>query len=159
MTTAAPSACPPACAVRRCVAMAHVADVDRSADFYALLGFGRRGVVKGHDGVTNWVHLVSGGAAPADEAAGAELMLARAGGPVDHAQQAVLLYMYSDDVTALRAHLLAAGIPDGGRFAPPHNPAHTRAAVFDLTRPFYMPAGELRLHDPDGYCILVGQLG
>lgn len=139
--------------------MAHVADVDRSADFYALLGLTRRGVVKGHDGVTNWVHLVAGGSAAADKPAGAELMLARASGPVDHAQQAVLFYMYSDDVATLRAHLLAAGIADGGRSAPPHNPAHARAAVFEIVRPFYMPSGELRVHDLDGYCILIGQRG
>lgn len=149
MTTAAPSTSPPACAIRRCVAMAHVASVDRSADFYSKLGFSRRGEVKGHDGVTNWAHLESGGA---------ELMLARASGPVDPAQQAVLFYMYSDDVSGLRTHLLASGVPDGGRFGPPHNPAHARAAVFDIARPFYMPAGELRVHDPDGYCILIGQL-
>lgn len=66
--------------------------------------------------------------------------------------------MYSDDVAALRAHLLATGVTDGGRFFPPHNPAPARAAVFDIARPFYMPAGELRIHDLDGYCILVGQL-
>jgi hypothetical protein len=31
-------------------------------------------------------------------------------------------------------------------------------AVFEIVPRFYMPAGELRIHDPDGYCLLVGQL-
>lgn len=136
--------------------MAHVVDVERSADFYSMLGFIRRGVVKAPGGATNWAHLVSGGVA--DGPGGAEVMFARASGPIAADQQAVLFYMYTDNVAALRAHLVTAGIPDGGRFAPPHNPAHARAAVFEITRPFYMPAGELRIHDPDGYCILVGQL-
>jgi hypothetical protein len=30
--------------------------------------------------------------------------------------------------------------------------------VGEITRPFYMPAGEFRLEDPDGYVLLVGQL-
>ena len=33
-----------------------------------------------------------------------------------------------------------------------------RLAIFSLTRPFYMPNGEVRVHDPDGYCLLIGQL-
>ena len=28
----------------------------------------------------------------------------------------------------------------------------------DITHPFYMPAGELRVLDPDGYVVLVGRL-
>ena len=30
--------------------------------------------------------------------------------------------------------------------------------VGDITHPFYMPAGELRVIDPDGYVVLVGRL-
>jgi hypothetical protein len=32
-------------------------------------------------------------------------------------------------------------------------------AVGAVTYPFYMPAGELRVEDPDGYVLLAGQLG
>lgn len=135
--------------VNRCVAMAHAHDVDRSAAFYARLGFTRRGEVRDAAGIANWAHLVSGQA---------ELMLARASGPIAADQQAVLFYMYSDDIASLRKHLLAGGVPDGGRFGPPHRPALACNAVFDITHPFYMTAGELRVHDLDGYCILIGQL-
>ena len=31
--------------------------------------------------------------------------------------------------------------------------------VGPVTHPFYMPAGELRVEDPDAYGLLVGQLG
>jgi hypothetical protein len=30
--------------------------------------------------------------------------------------------------------------------------------VSEIGRPFYMPNGEIRITDPDGYCLLIGQL-
>jgi len=65
-----------------------------------------------------------------------------ADGPVDASQQAVLFYCWTPDVRALEAELRGAGVDVG-----------------EITYPFYMPAGELRVHDPDGYVVLVGQLG
>lgn len=143
--------CPVASAVTGVVPMAHVADVDASARFYALLGFACASRFSGADGVTNWCDMAAGDA---------RVFLARASGPVDAAQQAVLLYMYCRDVAALRAHLLARGVQDAG--APPgEGPVASDAApaVFTVVPRFYMPRGELRIHDPDGYVILVGELG
>jgi len=31
------------------------------------------------------------------------------------------------------------------------------AVVFEVTRPHYMPEGEVRVVDPDGYGLLIGQ--
>ena len=117
--------------VERLIAMAHVADVRRSADFYSLLGFLVVGTFKNDAGVPCWVHLESGNA---------NLMLSKADAAILAEQQAVLFYLYSDDLTGLREHLLASGV-----------------AVAGITYPFYMPKGEFRLADPDGYVLLIGQ--
>jgi hypothetical protein len=147
--------CPEPFRVHGNVPMVHVTDVDRSAEFYALLGFRCESRFSGHDGITNWAMLVSG---PARH------MLSRASGPIVASQQAVLFYMYANDVRGLRTHLLDQGIPDAGsadfehgRKGAPAVPAG--ASVFDVFPRFYMPEGELRVHDPDGYVILVGQDG
>ena len=112
---------------------AHVADVGRSIDFYRLLGLE---IERTHevDGRLVWAFLA--------RADGARVMLALADGPVDASQQAVLFYCWTQDVAALRDDLLRAGADPG-----------------PIRRPFYMPAGELRLVDPDGYVLLVGQVG
>lgn len=147
--------CPPSCRVTATVPMAHVFDVDRSIVFYGKLGFQCDSRFGGADGVTNWADLSCGAA---------RLMLARASGPVDAAVQAVLFYLYSTDVRALRTHLVQSGCGEAG--LPPDQegstvgrlPAPPVAVVFDIVPRFYMPAGELRVHDPDGYCLLIGQL-
>lgn len=136
--------------------MAHVVDVDRSIGFYSHLGFVCASRFAGPDGVTNWSDLRSGSA---------RLMLSRASGRVRAEEQAVLFYVYTPDVKALRAHLLQRGLGDAG--PPPDHPGSRVGAlpepptsvVFDIVPRFYMPLGELRVHDPDGYCLLVGQLG
>ena len=136
--------------------MAHVADVDRSIEFYAGLGFECRSRFSGPNGVANWADLGCGSA---------RLMLARASHPVDAELQAVLFYMYSNDVRSLRTHLLQLGCGDAGP-APDQEgsrvgkgQAPPTAVVFDIVPRFYMPEGELRVHDPDGYCLLIGQTG
>jgi catechol 2,3-dioxygenase-like lactoylglutathione lyase family enzyme len=135
------------------VAMAHVADVDASVGFYAKLGFQCESRFSDQNGQTYYAAIC---------ADAAELMLVRANGPVLASQQAVLFYMYSPDVSGLRQHLLSNGLIDGGDFAAKMaagqaEPVATNTA-FSLTRPFYMPDGELRLHDLDGYVVLIGQL-
>ncbi len=72
----------------------------------------------------------------------AEIMFARAAEPVVAGQQAVLFYLYSPDLIALREHLLTNGVK-----------------VSPITYPDYMPKGEIRVDDPDGYCLLIGQAG
>lgn len=137
------------CAVNRLIPFVHVASVEDSQRFYALFGFNTENEMKDAQGQAFWARLRS-------EAA--EIMFARADGPIDSHVQAVLFYMYSPDVAALRRHLLANGLHDGSRFVGAPGPNHGRRVVFDIARPDYMPAGEMRVHDPDGYVILVGQL-
>jgi hypothetical protein len=67
-------------------------------------------------------------------------MLARSSGPIVAADQVVLFYLYTPDLVALREQVLAKGI-----------------TVSAISYPDYMPDGEIRLEDPDGYVILVGQ--
>jgi hypothetical protein len=139
---------PPNAAVTSVVAYVHVMNVQRSLDFYGLLGLQQRSQ-----------HRVGGELVWADACNGqARIMFAKANPEPDPTQQAVLFYMYCADVRALRNHLLAAGVHDGGAFAGKPGPNEGRAVAFEVTTPFYMPGGELRLHDPDGYVILVGSV-
>lgn len=137
-------------AVNRLVPFIHVADVRASLDFYALLGFVPQSAMKDDRGDAYWA-LAKGGAA--------EIMLARASGPVDAEQQAVILYMYSADVAGLRQRLLSGGVRDRGVYRGVWQPGDGPRTVFAVAHPAYMPAGELRIVDPDGYIILAGQLG
>jgi catechol 2,3-dioxygenase-like lactoylglutathione lyase family enzyme len=115
------------------IPMAHVADVQRAVDFYKLLGMELRGSLKASSGQLQWAHVAS---------EQAELMLTRASEPVVAGQQAVLFYLYSPDLIALREHSIAAGVN-----------------ISAITYPEYMPKGEVRLEDPDGYVLLIGQAG
>ena len=119
--------------VRSLVPMAHVADVEESADFYAKLGFEVCGsFTPPGDPAPSWVSLM---------ADGAELMLARASEPVVPEQQAVLFYLYCADVEAMRVQLIEAGLTPG-----------------EIAKPFYNPDGEFRLVDPDGYVLMIAHL-
>lgn len=150
MSTPADSKVAANASVNRLVPFAHVVDVQASMTFYAHLGFSPVSVLRHGAQPPFWARLSSGSA---------EIMFARASGPIDADQQAVLFYMYTADVEGLRRHLLAQGLRDGGVFCGQPGPGDGRRVAFEITRPDYMPAGEMRLHDPDGYCILVGQLG
>lgn len=134
-------------AINRLVPMVFARDVDASIAFYKLLGFEVADRLVG-DGRTVWAWLSAGHA---------DMMLSWASEPVDPAAQAILLYLYSDDVRALRADLLTGGVADAGVFPASAPPNDGKWVLFDLTRPFYMPDGELRVHDPDGHCLLIGQ--
>lgn len=113
------------------VPMAHVADVERSIRFYEQLGLSRKSSLKKDDGTTFWAFMKSGGA---------EIMFSMADGPVVPSQQAVLFYLYAANLVALREQLIANGMQ-----------------VSPITYPFYMKKGEMRVEDPDGYCLLIGQ--
>lgn len=140
--------------VYRNVPYAHVRSVERSLEFYGLLGFAAQSVFRTPIGEAVWALARSEGVVGGG---GAEMMLARASGPVDAGAQAVLFYMNSRDVAGLRERLVAAGVRDRGAFTGKESGAGP--AAFAIGRPHHMPAGELRLHDPDGYVILVGQIG
>jgi catechol 2,3-dioxygenase-like lactoylglutathione lyase family enzyme len=117
--------------IDRLVPMAFVADVARSIEFYGRLGFAVANTVE-HGGRLSWAMLTSGGAS---------LMVSIASGPVDASVQAVLFYLYTNDIVATHAALGERGVKVG-----------------ELTRPFYMPKGEVRVEDPDGYVLLIGQV-
>jgi catechol 2,3-dioxygenase-like lactoylglutathione lyase family enzyme len=142
----------------------HVADVERSLAFYRLLGFS---VDSRHP-----APAAPGGPTPrtvwaSASCGGARIMFALASGRVDPETQAVLFYVHTKDVTGLRRHLLASGVIDAGDYDP-ESPARRSALwgtasaaglVSTIRRPFYMPEGEMRVEDPDGYTLLVGQVG
>jgi len=127
----------------------HVADVERSLQFYAELGLERRDTLGAEDGRLFWGSMRHGQA---------HIMFAQADAPVDAELQGVLFYFYSRDVVALRTHLLESGAREGND-AHDHREAEEKGVVFPITHPPHMPAGELRVHDPDGYCLLIGQPG
>ncbi|GAC1652884.1 MAG: hypothetical protein NVS9B15_13470 [Acidobacteriaceae bacterium] len=124
------------------VPILHVADMERTVAFYKLLGFTLNHILRDDDGQAFWADMschADSVQQPTRENANANLMFARASEPIDPAVQAVLLYLYSHDLRALREHLIAQGIT-----ASPIEPR------------FYMDFGEFRIEDPDRYVILIG---
>src|ERR1044072_1621072 len=111
------------------VPMASVADVERSIAFYHHLGFEVGNTFAG-DGETkpSWAWLRSGSA---------QLMLSATNEPSPD-KHTVLFYVYTEDVAAARASLIASGLNPG-----------------EITTPFYAPRGEFQLIDPDGYVVIV----
>jgi predicted enzyme related to lactoylglutathione lyase len=115
---------------RSLVPFAHVASFPRSIDFYRKLGFEVRNTfVPARESDPAWAWL---------ESDRAFLMVGRADAPVVPDHQAVLFYLYCDDVVATRDAVAGAGI-----------------AVGDISYPFYAPRGEFRVSDPDGYVLMV----
>ncbi len=130
------------------VPFVHVVNVEESIAFYERLGLTCTQRLE-FGGETGWAWLTAGTG---------DLMLSRASGAIDAGVQAVLLYMYSDDVRALRERLIAGGVEACGK--PGEWRAQSRRGqVFEVGTPHYMPEGELRVHDPDGYVVLIGQRG
>jgi hypothetical protein len=116
--------------VRSLVPLAHVHRVEASIRFYERLGFiVANTFVPPGETEPSWAWLDSGGAS---------FMVGKAGEPVVASQQAVLFYLYVDDVEARRAELIVAGIPCGA-----------------ITHPFYAERGEFRVEDPDGYVLMI----
>ena len=116
--------------IKRLVPMAFVADLPRSIAFYEHLGFSVANSVTPDGGdEPTWAWLESGGA---------HIMIAKASEQVVPEQQAVLFYLYADDVAETRDALAGAGLNPG-----------------PIATPFYAPRGEFRLVDPDGYVLMV----
>jgi catechol 2,3-dioxygenase-like lactoylglutathione lyase family enzyme len=121
-------------AVRSLVPFVHVRDVAASLEFYGKLGFAVANTFT-PDGADEpaWAWLSGDGA---------ELMIARATAPIVAGEQAVLFYLYVDDVGAKHAELRADGIAAG-----------------DIRQEFYAPRGEFRVVDPDGYTLMFTHTG
>src|SRR3954451_1806817 len=113
------------------VPFVHVADVDRSVAFYERLGFVMEHEVA-PEGRRIWAFLERGDA---------RLMVAEADEPVDPHAQAVLFYLYTRDLDALRARLLDAGVA-AGEIAT-GGPGRDR---------------QMALADLDGYRLMVAQI-
>ena len=115
---------------RQLVPMISVADVERSITFYRHLGFeiGNTFTCEG-ESQPSWAWLQSGNA---------QLMLAASSAAATRPQQALLLYVYADDVAAARTSLVNAGLDPG-----------------EIMTPFYAPQGEFELRDPDGYVLMI----
>src|SRR5262245_46951687 len=79
------------------VPMIHVEDVERSVEFYRLLGF-RVGNRVPPAGPVHWAWLYS--PAAADWKRGPNLMLTRSPCPIDAKAQEVLFYLYAADLRA-----------------------------------------------------------
>jgi catechol 2,3-dioxygenase-like lactoylglutathione lyase family enzyme len=121
------------------VPMIHVASVERSIEFYRLLGFEVGNSVP-PAGLLHWAWLY----APkvANWKHGPNLMVTRSAKPINAAVQEVLFYLYAADLKGLREELLAAGVKAG-----------------EINYPDYLPNGEFEVHDPDGYLLMVAQAG
>jgi catechol 2,3-dioxygenase-like lactoylglutathione lyase family enzyme len=117
--------------VRDLIPFVHVADVQGSIEFYEKLGFRVRDTHE-HDGRLDWAAVESGKA---------QLTLARASTSIQPDQQAILFYVYSDDLAALRERLVGEGI-----------------AVSEIRDGTPGPRQEIGLSDPDGYCLMIAQI-
>ncbi len=111
------------------LAMAHVADLERSLEFYKKLGFVVAKTVV-NDDVVHWACLELDGVP--------QLMLARSGRSMNPGAQDVLFYLYAHNVAEYREVLKAQGI-----------------AVSEMKYPFYSPRGEFRVSDPDGWDLFI----
>lgn len=130
------------------IPLAHVQNILESQAFYERFGMILQARF-GPEGDPYWAHLVG---------IRSNLMLSKASGPIDPGQQAVLFYLHTTDLVELRETLMASGVADGGSYRGAGEDDFPRSGkLFDITYPDYMPLGEMRVHDPDGYVLLVGQ--
>lgn len=114
------------------VAFVHVKNVERSIEFYADVGFKvANSVTLENSSSLGWAWLVS---------EKANLMIGLASAPINASQQAVLFYLYFDNIQHVRTSLIELG----------HSPG-------EIKYPFYMLDGEFRLVDPDGYVLMLAQ--
>ncbi len=138
--------------IQRVVAYLHVADVARSIAFYETLGMECRARM-GPDGKPFWAAM---------RCAGGDLMLGQADGPVDPRVQAVMFYLYAPDLDELRRYLLEGGLRDGGEYVGAPSVGGDEfprsGVVFTIKHPPYLPTGEMRVHDPDGYVLQIARL-
>ena len=137
MTSPRQTATTDAAPISGLVPMIHVTDVERSAEFYRLLGFEIGNYVP-PAGRMHWAWLYAPLAA--DWKRGPNLMLTRSECAIDGSEQEVLFYLYAADLPSLRSMLLSKGVGAG-----------------EITYPEYLPNGEFRVQDPDGYTLMIAQ--
>jgi catechol 2,3-dioxygenase-like lactoylglutathione lyase family enzyme len=108
----------------------HVSDLPRSIAFYELLGF-EVGDTYEVGGELRWAAV---------QHAHARIMLELASTPIDPPQQAVLFYLYTEDLDGLRDRLIAH-----------------RLWVGPIRDGSPGPEREIRISDPDGYCLMIAE--
>lgn len=114
--------------------MIFVKSVLRSIEFYKKLGFEAGNTFTPADRTEpTWAWLQAGGA---------HLMVTLASEPVDAAQQAIIFYLYCEDVPSFRAALEKEGLKVGA-----------------IEYPFYSPRGQFCLVDCDGFALTVTHAG
>jgi catechol 2,3-dioxygenase-like lactoylglutathione lyase family enzyme len=116
-------------ALESMVASTYVRDLDISREFYELLGFQEHST--GRAPTSGWCYLQLGGH---------YVLLATTQPPLDLPQLPLLFYFFFDDVNAVTAALRAVGRTTVHLGYPPH-----------------AAGGEVKVLDPDGNTILLGQ--
>ena len=113
------------------VALIHVADVQRSIDFYQKLGFEVGNTpLTNQEGIKTFAWLHRGRAS--------QIMVTRTGRPLNPGAQDVMFYLYVENMPAHRQHLIDRGVQVG-----------------EVQYPFWSPGGEFRVDDPDGWTWIV----
>jgi catechol 2,3-dioxygenase-like lactoylglutathione lyase family enzyme len=113
------------------VTLFHVADVQRSIDFYQKLGFELGNEpLKNEQGTKTFAWMHHGSAA--------QIMLTLTGRPLNPGVQDVMFYLYVTDMPAYREQIISRGV-----------------AVAEVKYPFWSPNGEFRVDDPDGWTWMV----
>jgi hypothetical protein len=114
----------------------------KSAKFYRNLGFEIGNAVPREHPPFNWAWLYQ--PMSPNWKTGANLMLvsSEVPGTTESRSKTVLFYLYARDMKSLREELLAKGV-----------------SVSDVTHPPYLPEGEFRVEDPDGYTLMIAQSG
>ncbi len=115
--------------VRSMIAAAYVTDIDASCAFYELLGFREHSSAKAE--ASAWSVM---------QHDGVSVLLASAGPALDIPALPLLFYFFYDDIEAVAGVLEGAGVPVVRTGHPPH-----------------ALGGEVKVLDPDGNTVLLGQ--
>ncbi|MGH8929133.1 MAG: DUF4440 domain-containing protein [Egibacteraceae bacterium] len=118
--------------VRAVTPFVRVTNVARSIAFYRLLGL-RVSETYEPDGVPVWACL--------DSAEGPQIMFEETSDALDAGRQGVLFYLYSSDLPALRDQLVTNGVE-----------------ASEIVDGSPGPPQEMRVTDPDGYCLMIAQI-
>ena len=124
------------------VAMIRVADVMKSAKFYRNLGFEIGNAVPRECPPFHWAWLYQPKAPNWKTGANLMLVSGEVPGTIETKARTVLFYLYARDLKSLREKLLAEGF-----------------SASEISYPEYLPKGEFRLQDPDGYTLMIAQSG
>ena len=116
-------------ALESMVAVTYVRDIDAARRFYELLGFGEHSV--GRAATSGWTYL---------ECGGHYVLLATSLPPLEIPRLPLLFYFFYGDLAAVVDRVRAAGVQADHLGHPPH-----------------ALGGEVKLLDPDGNTVLIGQ--